>query len=119
MIKSAPLVESWQAVSCGNQKLKDGQIPSKMFPLKPHVVIEVLETMLSQEKQFSSDAVLHQEGIRLYRLIEQKLPFQKFRGVEMSPEIFRSLVLQALRKCGNSLGDETQFDKLFLAWSKG
>ncbi len=116
--KVAPLTQPLQSASCGNQTLIDNQIASKMLPLVPHAVINALETMLYQEKQFLNEEALHQEGMRLYRLIEHVLPFHRFRGVEMSPEIVQSFVLQALRKSGSSLGIETQFDRLFLLWSR-
>ena len=116
--KVAPLTQPLQSVSCGNQTLIDSQITSKMIPLECHSVVKILETMIYQEKHFLNEEALHQEGMRLYCLIEPLLPFQRFRGAGMSPEIVRSFVLQALRKSGSSLGVETVLDKLFLLWSR-
>ena len=115
--KQDALVQSLQFVSDDNQSPVDTRM-SAWVALTPEVVMGVLEKLLCQDKPVLNDEALHQEGMRLYHLIEPVFPFQRYQGVEMSLEIARSFVLQSLRKSGSSLGDESQFDRLFLLWSR-
>ena len=108
-----------QSAFCDNQKLGNNQKSPQLMYLTPESVVEALVTMLQQEQPSLSEKALYLEGSGRYRQIESLLPLQRFRYIEMSPEIVRGLALQALRRCGNSLGVETQFDKLFLLWTRG
>ena len=110
--------EFLQSASLDSHKQTNNQdsLP-KLILLTPQFVQETLETMLHKAKPTLNEEALHQEGNWLYHLVEVKLPFSYFQRVQMSPEIARGLVLRALRRCDIPLGEESQYDRLFLLLS--
>lgn len=109
--------ESSLSVLDDGQKLSDNH-KSQLVAFVPQTAVAILEKMLRQDKPSLNDEALHQEGMRLYHLIEPALDFREYQGVVgMSPEIAEGLVFRALHKHGICLGIQSEFHKWFLAYS--
>jgi hypothetical protein len=55
-------------------KQQDVRMASTFLYLTLPTVVGVLEILLRQDRDFLSEEALHQEGLRVYRLIESVLP---------------------------------------------
>lgn len=100
-----------------DQRQIDNQPPSNLISLNRNDVLQILDSMLLEDKTILSDEARYQEGNRLYLLIVPLISYHSRHIVGMSPELARSFVLQALRQSGSHLGAESSFDKLFLRLS--